>query len=57
MTRFFRFLVRNWPLKLAAIVLATALYSGLVLSQNARLWPNPVPIRAENQPENAFLLD
>lgn len=57
MTRFLRFLVRNWPLKVAAIVLATVLYSGLVLSQNARIWPDPVPIRVLNQPENAFLLD
>ena len=33
MTRYLRFLIHNWPLKLAAIVLATLLYGGLVLSQ------------------------
>ena len=30
------FVLRNWPLKLGAILLATVLYSGLVLSQNVR---------------------
>ena len=32
------FLLRNWPLKLGAIILATVLYSGLVLGQNVRTW-------------------
>ena len=42
-----RFLVRNWPLKLAAILgLATVLYAGLVLSENARTWTGEVPIEA-----------
>jgi YbbR domain-containing protein len=47
----------NWPLKIGAFVLATLLYSGLVLSQNARVWPGRVPIEAVNQPANAFLLE
>ena len=34
-TRLLRLLVHNWPLKLAAVGLATLLYGGLVLSQNA----------------------
>jgi len=29
--------VRNWPLKLGSVVLATFLYAGLVLSQNAQV--------------------
>lgn len=51
------FIVRNWPLKLAAILLATALYAGIVVSQNARTWPGQVPIEPLNQPSDAFILD
>jgi YbbR domain-containing protein len=51
------FVVRNWPLKLAAILLATALYAGIVVSQNARTWPGQVSIEAVNQPADAFILD
>lgn len=56
MTRAFSFLVRNWPLKLAAIALATMLYVGLVLSQSARDATVNVQIEARNVPENAVLL-
>jgi YbbR domain-containing protein len=56
-TRLFRFLVRNWPLKVAAVVSATILYSGLVVSQNARVWPGPLPIQTLEQPQGAFLLE
>ena len=56
MTRALGFLVRNWPLKLAAIVLATLLYAGLVLSQNARVWPGPIPIQVIHQPTSAFIV-
>ncbi len=56
MTRVFRFIFRNWPLKLAAIVLATLLYAGLVLSQNALTWPGRVTIEVLNQPSSAFLV-
>jgi YbbR domain-containing protein len=55
MTRVVSFLVRNWPLKLAAIIFATLLYSGLVLSQNARVFPGSVPIIVLNQPTDAVL--
>ncbi len=53
----FRFLVRNWPLRLGALALAIVLYFGLVISQNARVWPGAVPIQAINQPAGTFLLD
>ena len=56
MTRLLGFVVHNWPLKLAAIALATLLYAGLVLSQNARVWPGPIPIVVEHQPTSAFLI-
>jgi len=51
------FLVRNWPLKLGAIGLATVLYAGLVVSQNAQTWSGQVPIQPLGQPSGAFLLD
>ena len=57
MTRLTGLITHNWPLKLAAIALATLLYAGLALSQNARIWPGRVPIEAVNQPSGAFLLE
>jgi len=56
-TRLVRFLVRNWPLKVTAVISATILYSGLVVSQNARLWPGPLQIQTVDQPQGAFLLE
>ncbi len=56
MTRVFGFLVHNWPLKLSAVILATVLYAGLALSQNARVWPGRVPIQILNQPASVFIL-
>ena len=35
-TRVIGVILHNWPLKLAAVGLATLLYGGLVLSQSAR---------------------
>ncbi|HEU0235912.1 MAG TPA: CdaR family protein [Candidatus Limnocylindrales bacterium] len=51
-----RFLIRNWPLKVAAIVLATLLYAGFVVSQNARDVSVSIPIEADRQPADAVLL-
>ena len=34
-------IVHNWPLKLAAVVLATLLYAGLVASQDSSTYPGP----------------
>ena len=45
-----RFVVHNWPLKLAAIALATLLYAGLVASQDSSVFPGPVPVTAINKP-------
>ncbi len=45
-----RLIVHNWPLKLAAIALATLLYAGLVASQDSTVFPGPVPVTAVNQP-------
>ncbi|MEZ0239306.1 MAG: YbbR-like domain-containing protein [Chloroflexota bacterium] len=51
-----RFIVRNWPLKLAAVALATLLYAGLVLSQATQEFRNPVPIEAIPQRTGVTLL-
>jgi YbbR domain-containing protein len=56
MSRVVQFIVRNWPLKLAAIALATLLYAGLVLSQSAQVWTGSVPIVPLKLPTSAFLL-
>ena len=51
-------LVHNWPLKLAAVGLATLLYGGLVASQSTRTLPDVVPIEIQQvgQPADSFLL-
>lgn len=56
MSRLLRSIVYNWPLKLAAIALATLLYAGLVVSQSSFEFNSAVPIEPLNQPDNAVLL-
>ncbi len=56
MRRALQLIVRNWPLKLTAIILATFLYAGLVLSQNAQVWTGSVPIVPLKLPTSAVLL-
>ncbi|OGO57275.1 MAG: hypothetical protein A2V84_09225, partial [Chloroflexi bacterium RBG_16_70_13] len=46
MTRILGLVVHNWPLKLAAVALATLLYAGLVISTNAKVFPVSIPIEA-----------
>jgi YbbR domain-containing protein len=48
-------IVHNWPLKLAAVGLASLLYVGLVLAQNSKEWRGQVPIEVRNQPAGAVL--
>jgi YbbR domain-containing protein len=57
MRRLGRFLLRDWPLKLAAIGLATILYAGVALSENTRTWPGPVPIEVLRPPPGGALLE
>ena len=57
MRRALQFLLHNWPLKLGAILLATVLYSGLVLGQNVRTWTGSVPVDAIRPPVGATLLN
>ena len=56
MTRVLRTLVHNWPLKLAAVGLATLLYGGLVLSQSTATLPVVIPVDPRDQPTGTFLL-
>jgi len=55
-TRVIRVLVHNWPLKLAAIGLATLLYGGLVFSQSTQPFDGVIPVDVRNQPDDTFLL-
>ncbi len=57
MKRVGRLLFHNWPLKLAAIVLATMLYAGFVLSQSNQEYTGGVEIKALNIPTTASLGD
>ena len=57
MRRVANFLLRNWPLKLGAVLLATVLYSGLVLGQNVRTYTGQVPVDAIRPPQGATLLN
>jgi YbbR domain-containing protein len=54
--RLFRFIVHNWPLKLAAIALATLLYAGLIVSANAQSVGVGIPINARNPPPNTITI-
>lgn len=56
MRRALAFLLRNWPLKLGALLLATVLYGGLVLSQNVRVWTGVLIVDVFRQPAGAVLL-
>lgn len=56
MTRTLRFILHNWPLKLAAVALASLLYGGLVLSQTTQPFTDPVPIRIPNPPADVIVL-
>lgn len=50
-------LLRNWPLKVGALLLSILLYAGLVYSGSfTEQQATGVPIRATNQPLNTYLL-
>jgi YbbR domain-containing protein len=56
MSRVIHILVYNWPLKLAAILLASLLYAGLVLSQSARTFRTPIPIEPANAATDLYIV-
>ena len=49
-------IIRNWPLKLGALLLATVLYSGLVFGQNVRTWTGTLPVEVFRQPPGTTML-
>jgi YbbR domain-containing protein len=52
-----RLLFHNWPLKLAAVLLATMLYAGFVVSQSVQEFTSGVQITPLNVPTTARLSD
>lgn len=50
-----RTILHNWPLKVAAIVLATLLYAGLVASQDSNTYPGPITVTPVNQPAGTVI--
>jgi len=52
-----RLIFGNWPLKLAALGLATVLYAGVALSESTRSWSGPVPIEVLGAPTGGALLE
>ncbi len=56
MRRFLARVVHNWPLKLAAIGLATLMYGGLVLSESTQTFTGVIPVTAEGQPADTVRL-
>ena len=57
MKRVSRLLFHNWPLKLAAVLLATMLYAGFVVSQSVQEFTAGVQIKPLNVPTTARLSD
>lgn len=55
--RVLRFIVRNWPLKIGAVMLAAILYTAMVVLQNTAAWPGSVAIDLVNQPPDSYLMD
>jgi YbbR domain-containing protein len=47
--------VHNWPLKVAAIVLATLLYAGLVASQDSSVIQGPIVVTVQNRPPETVI--
>ena len=57
MRRLLDVVLHNWPLKLAAVGLATVFYGGVVLSQDARTFNGQIPIRPPVIPPDMWLLE
>jgi YbbR domain-containing protein len=54
--RFLRRIFNNWPLKLAAVGLATLMYGGLALSQNTQTYLGVIPVDVVHQPPKTVVL-
>jgi len=51
------FIFRNWPLKVAAILLASLLYAGFIVSASAQTFQGRIPIQLRNQPDRTYVLN
>ena len=51
-----RRIVHNWPLKVGAVVLASLLYAGIILSSTAQPFEGSVPIEATGLSQNVTIL-
>ena len=56
MRRLLHRFIHNWPLKLAAVGLATLMYGGLAVSQSTQVYPGVIPVLVVNQPDRTFIL-
>ena len=56
MRRILHRFIHNWPLKLAAVGLATLMYGGLAVSQSTQVYPGVIPVLVVNQPDRTFIL-
>ena len=54
--RVVRFIVRNWPLKIGAVLLAAILYTTMVVLQSTSAWPGAIAIDPVNQPTTGYLV-
>ena len=54
--RVVRFIVRNWPLKIGAVLLAAILYTAMVVLQTTSAWPGAIAIDPVNQPTTGYLV-
>jgi YbbR domain-containing protein len=54
--RALRVIVRNWPLKIGAVALATLLYAGLIVSSSDQRFEGSVPIEATGLSPNVTIL-
>ncbi|MGA3030125.1 MAG: CdaR family protein [Candidatus Limnocylindrales bacterium] len=53
--RVLRFIVRSWPLKIGAVVLAVILYVAMIALQSTQQWPGQIAIAVVNQPADSYL--
>ena len=51
------FIFRNWPLKVAAILLASLLYAGFIVSASAQTFQGRIPVELHNQPDRTYVLN
>jgi YbbR domain-containing protein len=54
--RIVRFIFRNWPLKIGAILLAVLLYGAMVVLQTTQQFPGTIAVETVNQPPNSYLV-